>query len=76
MVMQNFDPAVAASVWQRVQAANEGRCTEKPACPFEGIPTIPAMPVVAKKTRPSKKMQRNDNCGGFPLWLIIFLLCM
>ena len=73
MVMQNFDPAVAHRVWQRVQAANEEKCTERPACPIEGIPTVPAVP---PKSQPRRPIRKIENCGAFPLWLIVLLLCM
>ena len=76
MDMQNFDPKVAARVWQRVQASREKKCEEKPACPLEGICTVPAMPVVPEVRKPCKQVQRNENCGEFLLWLIILLLCM
>ena len=73
MDMQNIDPAMAARVWQRVQAANEEKCTEKPACPLEGIRTVPAVPE-AKAT--CKKMQQRSCGTEFPIWLVILLLCM
>lgn len=71
--MQNIDPAMAARVWQRVQAANEEKCTEKPACPIAGIPTVPAVPPVRK---PCRQVRKQENSGECLLWLIILLLCM
>lgn len=76
MVMQNFDPAVAARVWQRVQAAQEKNCKEKLACPLEGIRTVPAVATVQEKTRPCKQVRKQASCAEVPLWLIILLLCM
>ena len=76
MTMQNFDPQVAARVWQRVCASQEKTCTEKPACPIEGIRTVPAVPMVPQAKQRCPKVQRKEHGGTFPIWLIILLLCM
>ena len=71
MPMENFDPVVAARVWQRVQAATP--CQEKPACPLEGIPVVAA--VCRQETKPRPVRQQNDNCCRLLLLVLLWLIC-
>ena len=66
MDMQEFDPQVAARVWQRVQAAG-AKPPERPACPLEGIPTVSA--VCKRETRPQPVGQHHNGC-----WLLLLVL--
>ena len=72
-MMQNFDPAVASRVWQRVQASQQVTYSEKPACPLEGIPVVPA---VAEVRKPCRQVQTGYKDCSWLAWLIILLLCM
>ena len=71
MGMKTFDPAVAARVWQRVQAATKEQYTEKPACPLEGICTVPA---VQKKALDGNKVCRQVHRGCTPDWWLPVLV--
>ncbi len=73
MDMKEFDPAVAARVWQRVQAS-AGKAAERPACPIEGIRTVPAEPEKKHDRQVCRKAQGRPRQGCVPAWQLLVLV--
>ena len=70
--MEHIDPAMAARVWQRVQNTS-APCVEKPGCPLEGIPVVPAI-----RKEQTEKSSCKKVCGcrqnGDPGWILCVLV--